>query len=238
GFYTFSLVYDVALENVRLIPWEQNREGEDRDVPAGTYGISAARMLNGVFRNVTAEGGPVHWGVFGTNLNKNFRIEHCRLNRVDVHFHCWNLCITDSHIGYRGISITGGGDLLIQNTSCNNRSFVNFRRDFGAKWDGRIRIINCRFEPPLASDSAVLSFQPMDFDYKYPIGLAQAIQVEGLVIDYSGNPGNDQPCWLIRTPEMSKTKQGGHLFFPRDLVIRNVSVIGREQGVRLMKLVQ
>lgn len=236
GFYSFSLVYDVALENVRLIPWEQNREGEDRDVPAGTYGISAGRMLNGTFRNVIAEGGPVHWGVFGTNINKNFRIEHCRLNRVDVHFHCWNLCITDSHIGYRGISITGGGNLLIQDTTCNNQSFVNFRRDFGAKWDGHIRIVNCRFEPPLVTSSAVLSFQPADFDYKYPIGLAHAIQVEDLVVDYSGNPGSKEPCWLIRTPEISKTKNNEHLFFPTDLVFRNVSVRGREQGVRLMEL--
>ena len=238
GFYTFSMVYDVTLENVRLIPWEQDRAGKDRDVPAGTYGIGAARMLNGVFRNVTAEGGPIHWGVFGTNLNKNFRIEHCRLNRVDVHFHCWNLCITDSHIGYRGISITGGGDLLIQNTTCGSQSFVNFRRDFGSKWDGRIRVVNCRLEPPSASGSAVLSFRPADFDYKYPIGLAHAIHLEDLVIDYSGNPANDQPCWLIQTPQMSKTEAGEHLFFPRDLVVRNVSVIGREQGVRLMELVQ
>src|SRR5690606_24140395 len=50
-------------------------------------------MLNSTFRNVTAEGSMLHWGVFGTNLNKDFRLEKCQLNRVDVHFHCWNLTI-------------------------------------------------------------------------------------------------------------------------------------------------
>ncbi|SFB82189.1 hypothetical protein SAMN05421747_101328 [Parapedobacter composti] len=236
GFYTFSMVYDVTLENVRLIPWEQNREGTDRDVPAGTYGISAGRMLNGTFRNVTAEGGPVHWGVFGTNLNKNFRIERCKLNRVDVHFHCWNLCITDSNIGYRGISVTGGGELLIKHTVCHNQSFVNFRRDFGSKWDGCIRISNCRFVPPPLVSSTVLNFHPLDAEYRYPISLGRSIRVEDLVIDLGPDSSSQRPCWLVNTPEMSRMSNGDHLIFPRELVFRNVSVVGSKHGVRLMKL--
>ena len=49
-------------------------------------------------------------GVFGTNLNKNFRIENCHLNRIDVHFHCWNLYISNCTIGFKGIALTGGGE--------------------------------------------------------------------------------------------------------------------------------
>ncbi|MBT3601565.1 MAG: hypothetical protein HN521_00740, partial [Candidatus Latescibacteria bacterium] len=93
GFYSFSGVYDTALENIRAMPWEKNRTDKDKVLAAGTYGIGGARMLNCAFRNLTAEGGWVAWGVFGTNLNKNFRVDNCRLNRIDVHFHCWNLHI-------------------------------------------------------------------------------------------------------------------------------------------------
>lgn len=235
GFYSFSTVFDVTLENVRLIPYEQDREGTEKDVPAGTYGISAGRMLNGTFRNVTAEGGPIHWGVFGTNLNKNFRIENCKLNRVDVHFHCWNLYIKDTNIGYRGISVTGGGDLFVEDTTCENSSFINFRRDFGAKWDGNIRISNCRFMPSGSRENAVLNFFPADSDYKYPVGFGRSIIVENLVIDYTGNPFQGT-CWLIKTPDFSKMKNGERLFFPNYVEFRNILVSGRQAGVKLMEI--
>jgi hypothetical protein len=234
GFYSFSRVYDITLENIRLIPYEQDREGTEKDVPAGTYGISAARMLNGTFRNVIAEGSGIHWGVFGTNLNKNFRIENCRLNRVDVHFHCWNLYINNSIIGYRGISVTGGGDLFIENSTCENANFINFRRDFGSKWDGNIRISNCRFIPA-GKTNAVLDFNPMDFDHKYPVGFGRSIIVENLTVDYTGS-GSESVCWMMRTPAFPKLKHGQRLFFPHHIEFRNVFVEGRETGLRLMKI--
>ncbi len=104
GFYRLNSVYDVTLENIRAMPWEKSRRPPETAVQHGTYGIGGARMLNCTFRNLTAEGGWVSWGVFGTNLNKNFRLEHCRLNRVDVHFHCWNLTIADCTIGFKGLA--------------------------------------------------------------------------------------------------------------------------------------
>lgn len=236
GFYFFNNVYDVKLENIRLIPYEQDREGKDRDVSAGTYGIGGSRILNALFRNVTAEGGPVHWGVFGTNMNKNFRVENCRLNRIDVHFHCWNLYIKDSSIGYRGISVTGGGELFIENTSCYSRSFINFRRDFGAKWDGHIRLRNCRFLPAATGETAFLDFSPADFDYKYPLGFGRSIIVENLVVDFSASPDLLGPCWLMKTAAFSKTKAGHRLFFPQYIEFRNVMVAGRSKGLRLIKI--
>lgn len=236
GFYTFSYAYDVKLENVRLIPFEQDRDGTANDVPQGTYGISAARVLNLVFRNVTAEGGPVHWGVFGTNLNKNFHIENCRLNRVDVHFHCSNLHIKDSNIGYRGISVTGGGDLIIENTSCYSRSFINFRRDFGAKWDGHIRLRNCRFIPAATSETAVLDFNPADFDYRYPLGFGRSLIVQNMVVDFTSTNGAANTVWLMKLPAFSKAKSGRRLFFPQYLEFRNIIVHGRQQGLRLLSI--
>ncbi len=235
GFYSFSKVYDVMLENVRLIPYEQDRVGTANDVPAGTYGISAGRMMNGTFRNVTAEGGLVHWGVFGTNLNKNFKIDNSKLNRVDVHFHCWNLHIKDSLIGQRGISITGGGNLVIENTRCEASSFVNFRRDFGAKWDGDITIRNCIFKPSSLRDTSILNFNPEDFDYKYPVVLGRSINIEQLLIDYTGSE-NKAPCWMVFFPSFSRLKHGDRISFPAIINIRHVRTAGRVAGVRLLKI--
>ncbi|HEY0668423.1 MAG TPA: hypothetical protein VGD22_09630 [Sphingobacteriaceae bacterium] len=234
GFYTFSKVYNVLLENVRLIPYVTEREGLSVNM-SGTYGLGAGHMLCGTFRNVTAEGGYNHWGVFGTNLIKNFRVENCNLNRVDVHFHCWNLHIKDSAIGFKGIAITGGGQLIVENSSCASTSFINFRRDYGSKWDGDIRISNCRFFPSASHDDAkaILSYFPMDFDYKYPIGMGRSIIVENFEVDYTGNDSK-AICWLIKAPQFSKAKHGERVFFPNYIEFRNVRVVGRESGLRLM----
>ncbi|MEX2235130.1 MAG: hypothetical protein WD824_23405 [Cyclobacteriaceae bacterium] len=236
GFYSFSSVYDVLLENVRLIPWEKDRPGTDCDVPQGTYGIGGNRVLNATFRNVTAEGSPIHWGVFGTNLFKNFRVEQCVLNRVDVHFHCWNLYIKDSKIGSNGITVTGGGDLFVENTTCMGGSFIAFRRDFGAKWDGDIRIRNCRHAPITRGETAILSFVADDFDYKYPIGYGRTVKVEDVVVDFRTVPESESVSWLMRTSAFSQRTDGERVFFPSHLEFRNIMVEGRQQGMRLLKV--
>lgn len=236
GFYVLSHVYDVTLENIRAMPWEKNRRTPNRVLAAGTYGISGARMLNCTFRNLTAEGGWVAWGFFGTNLNKNFRVENCRLNRIDVHFHCWNLYIGHCAIGFKGISITGGGDLVIENTTRYGNQFVNFRRDYGAKWDGHIHLRNCTLKPSGKGKVAVLAYHPAQFDYQYPIGFARSVKIEDLIVDYSAAPESKDPCWLMDIVPFSKTAENARLFFPRSIAFRNIFVEGRDQGVRLIRI--
>lgn len=236
GFYAFSGVYDTTLENIRAMPWEKNREEKEKVLSAGTYGIGGARMLNCTFRNLTAEGGWVAWGVFGTNLNKNFRVDNCRLNRIDVHFHCWNLHISNSTIGFKGIALTGGGNLLIENTTRHGNNFVNFRSDYGSKWDGNIHIRNCTLKPSGNGRVSVLSYRPANFDYQYPIGYGQTIKIEDLMIDYSAAPTSDASCWIINNVSFSKTDTNARLFFPNRIEFRNILVQGRELGVRLLRL--
>ncbi|HLS27138.1 MAG TPA: hypothetical protein VK041_00695 [Opitutales bacterium] len=236
GFYVFSRVYDVTLENIRAIPWEQNRADKSRVVAAGTYGIGGARMLKCTFRNLIAEGGNVAWGVFGTNLNKDFRLENCRLNRVDVHFHCWNLHIVDCSIGFRGISVTGGGNLLIENTERHGNHFLNLRRDYGAKWDGDIRLNGCKLKPTSNGVVSIIYQRPANFDYQYPIGVARSIQITDLTVDYSAAPNSTATCWLINTVNFSKTNNGDRLFYPDFAEFRNIRVVGREKGIRLFEL--
>jgi len=236
GLYVLSNVYDVTLENIRAMPWEKARKPPEEQVQHGTYGIGGARMLNCTFRNLTAEAGWISWGVFGTNLNKNFCLESCRLNRVDVHFHCWNLHISNCTIGFKGISVTGGGELLIENTVRHGNEFVSFRPDYGAKWDGRICLRGCTLKPTSPHRVAVLSMRPSDFDYQYPIGLGTSIILENLRIDYAGLEAPGGPCWLMEIASFSKTKDGNRLFFPKRLLFRDIWVEGRQEGVRLLRV--
>ncbi len=236
GFYSFSMVFDCTLEDIRLMPWEKNRRDPETPVPHGTYGIGGSRMLNCTFRNVTAEAGWVSWGVFGTNLNKNFRIENCRLNRIDVHFHCWNLYIENCEIGFKGISVTGGGELFIKDTTRDGNYFINFRPDYGSKWDGRIRLRGCTLRPTGNRTVSVLNYRMRNFDYKYPIGFARSVMIDDLVIDYSAVPDSQAPVWLMNTVGFSQTEAGNRLFFPNRVQFRDIRVNGREQGVRLMRI--
>lgn len=236
GFYNFYKVFDVLLENVRLLPWEKDRPDKDKVVDQGTYGISGSYMLNVVFRNITAEGSAQHWGVFGTNLNKNFRIEYCKLNRVDVHFHCWHLYISHSEIGFRGLTVTGGGDLFVENTKVHSNHFISFRKDYGGKWSGGINIRNCRLIPPLARTTALLAFPSEDFGYGYSIGYARKIKIEDFIVDYSNIPDSKAIGWLILGADTRSVTASGRLFFPYLAEFRNILVEGREMGLRLMEL--
>ncbi|MFC1526155.1 hypothetical protein ACFL6X_05015 [Candidatus Latescibacterota bacterium] len=237
GFYVLTHVYDVTLENIRAMPWEYHRQDPSRVLKAGTYGIGGARMLNCTFRNLTAEGGWMAWGVFGTNLNKNFRVENCRLNRIDVHFHCWNLYISNCTIGFKGISVTGGGDLFIDNTTRHGTTFVSFRPDYGSRWDGHVRLRGCTYKPSGTEGVAVLSFRPRNFDYQYPIGYARSIAIEDMLIDYGAAPQSTAPCWLMAIAPFSQTDDGSRLFFPHHITFRNITVEGRGQGVRVLHIV-
>lgn len=236
GFYTFDRVYDVTLENIRLIPYEKNRPDPNLAVAEGTYGIGGNRMLNCTLRNVTAEGSDIHWGVMGTNLNKNMLIDHCKLNRIDVHYHAWNITILNSTIGTKGISVTGGGQLTIENTTKYGNSFVSFRQDYGAKWDGQIHIRNCRLIPTGNGAVRVLFYPMRDFDHQYPVGFGRSITVDQLLIDYQGVPNNQHPCWLLDIVPFSITSSNTRLFFPHHLEFRNVRVEGRKMGVRLLEI--
>lgn len=235
GFYYFNLVYDVLLENARLIPREKDRPGTGNDVAEGTYGIGGNKVLKATFKNVTAEGSTIHWGVFGTNLFKDFRVQECKLNRVDIHFRCWNLYIDNSEIGFKGFTVTGGGDLFINNTKVFGNTFLNFRQDYAATWEGDIRVKNGRLVATNSGEQKALFFDMSDFDHKLTQTLGRTIDIDGFVFDYRGVT-NTSPAKLIKVPTFSKRTDGGRVEFPSSVTIKNVSVLGRDKGVRIIDI--
>jgi len=236
GFYSISKVYDLQIENIRLIPWEKNRGSKENNVPQGTYGISGSVMMNVLFRNITAEGDDIHWGIFGTNYVKNLTVDRCFLNRFDVHSFGWNITITDSEIGKKGLTVTGGGELRLENTACYNNTFISFRNDYGARWDGNITLKNCRLYPDRAGVSAILQYGAKDLDYKYAIGYGNNIKIEDFLIDFRGEAGSTAVCWVINAVPVTSYQESGRLFFPSEIEVKNISVKGRSKGVRLMNV--
>lgn len=237
GFYNLSKVFDVQLENIRLLPWEKTR-GTDKslNVPEGTYGISGGVMMNVVFKNITAEAGKIHWGIFGTNYVKNLRVERCFLNRFDVHSFGWNITILDSEFGQKGVTLTGGGELRIENTVAYHNNFISFRPDYGSKWDGDILIRNCKLYPIHNGGSAILSYSAKDLDYKYRIGYGARIKIEDFTVDFRSVPKSNSVCWIINTAIVSSYVESGRLFFPSEIEFKNIAVKNREKGVRIMSL--
>ncbi|WP_077621276.1 hypothetical protein, partial [Sediminibacillus massiliensis] len=234
GFYHIGGCYDITIENSRPIP---RKYYTINGTPRGTYGISGSRVINLTLRNLTGEGSSEHWGVMGTDLLKNVHIEKCRLNRVDVHFHGWNFTITDTDIGNRGFRLTGGGTLNIENVTVNGKDFVQFREDYGSRWDGDIFIKKSKLiisDP--TSGSKILSFSPIGaYDYGYKIIHGRKISVEDFVFDYSQVPdnlGNAYLSWFTHYASLSENR----VQYPYHIEFKNVHVVGREKGVRFFNL--
>jgi hypothetical protein len=236
AFYTFSLVFDVTLENVRLIPREKNRPSGDAYPPVqeGTYGIGGSRVLNATFRNVTAEGTGIHWGVFGTNLFKNFRVENCQLNRIDVHFMCHNLYVYDTQIGDKGFTITGSGDLFVERTKVIGQTFIGFRSDYGSKWEGHIRLKqNTLVVVSPTSGARILQFNTQDTDYWYDITWGKTIVIEDFTLDYQRYPYSIAQALPIYFSGATKTSER-RINFPESIVLKDIRCAGRETGVELL----
>jgi hypothetical protein len=105
-------------------------------------------------------------------------------------------------------------------------------------WNGDIRISNCRLLPSAPGMVSVLYNNQANFDFGYPLGISHTVKVEDLIIDYSAVSDSTDECWLQILANFSKTQDGARLFFPYDVVFRNIHVTGRKQGVRLMKIQQ
>lgn len=229
GFYMYNTVYDATLENIRIFPRVYGA--------SGTYGIGGGRVLNFKLKNVTAEGGSDQWGILGTNLIKNFYVENCTLNRVDVHFHCWNLYIKDSEIGHRGLTLSGGGDLFIENTKVIGTEFIHLRQDYGARWIGDIDIKKCRLViDDGTKDVAVFHSNPANFDYKYPIGYGRSIKIEDFTLDFSNFPISTSVARMMSIASFSKTTNGSRLIFPNHIEFKNIKVVGRNKGIRIVEI--
>ena len=116
-------------------------------VPKGTAGAKMSLASSSVFGNSSPR---MYWGIGGSNDAKNMEYYNCILSRFDAHRGMLNGVIKDSEIC--SISLVGGGDIFIENVTwyaedVNANSLVALRNDYGATWDGTIKMKNITAYP-------------------------------------------------------------------------------------------
>ena len=171
----------------------------------GTYDIRLDRVANASFINCKQINDILDrdlWGITNTNFSKNLLFDGCELSRFDAHMGVYNATIRNSNFGYFGITATGFGLLLVENSTVQSSSFIFLRHDYGSFWDGEIVIRNCVSVPfaghggniidktlaVLRGGSILSTVNDGRWDFGYPCMMPKKITVEGLVIDDKKHP--------------------------------------------------
>ncbi|HZG17381.1 MAG TPA: hypothetical protein VE710_20570 [Candidatus Bathyarchaeia archaeon] len=235
GIYHMEFGYDLRMENVKAILPKHVSAGGNNYI--GSYTAYLNRVVGVTYKNITSEGTEDFWSFTGDNVVKNFKIEACKLNRISVHFHCWNIHIKDCIIGSRGIGLSGGGSLLIENTMVNwAYNFLEIREDFG-RWDGEITIKNCTlFSEGRYLNQTIIRLGSVDHDYGYQSIMGRRIVVEDFIIDYTAAQTTYTNLNLLLFPENYKAGNS-RVVYPEFISFRNVHVMGGNQkGIKGLQL--
>ena len=170
---------------------------------AGGYDITLWRSVNVKFINCRQLNDIYNsdfWGIIGSNYCKNLLFENCIFSRVDAHMGVYNATIRNCTLGHQGISVTGFGTLLVENTAVNSRYFINLRADYGSFWQGKIIIRNCTFAPPLNSKNRVEILGGVNsgnHDFGYTCYMPETIEISGLKINSQTANKKNLPVYLF-----------------------------------------
>jgi len=161
GFVYFENTANVVLSNSTLAGRRASRRPSQLGTTRGTYDIGAGRAVNVTIYNVdqvnaTRLAGDTdgtnyiadnrYWGIFASNFSKNIIFDGVTFSRFDSHMGVHNVTLKNSEFGHQNISIVGSGLLYINNVEVRgSNTFIWFRSDYGAKWDGDVYIFNSRF---------------------------------------------------------------------------------------------
>ena len=144
GFLHVSDAAHVTIQNTIVTSYQNTVHG--------TYALLAGRVAHLNFINVHQSNDitdPNYWGIFSSNFSKNITFDNVSLSRFGAHRGLHNGTIRNSRIGRFGISVTGSGQLLVENSQVSGAgSFIFFREDFGSHWDGDVIVRNSTFAPP------------------------------------------------------------------------------------------
>lgn len=154
GFIEIAYTSDVTMSHCNLYALKTTNT-----TPNSTYDLIINNSTNLIMYYVNIPDNQLtdkYWGVIATNKINDIKFNQCKLNRIDSHTGVYNLTITNSTIGDRGLSLIGGGLLKISNTSVSGTSeFIRLREDYGSTWDGTIEISNSSLTPNTDSPSLI-----------------------------------------------------------------------------------
>ena len=202
-----------------------------KSVPMGTYGYSANlvsdfRMINCRMGNDIQDQNL--WGIVGTNFMKNFLVEDCSLNRVDVHQGVsGKYIIRRTTLGHAGLNAVGRGELIVEDSTIHGANLVRFREDYGSTWEGDVSISNSKWIPKSDGFSQLAIFgisNTETHDFGYPCYMPQNIKIDGLSIDDSRHGKNYQgPSFFGNPLGKSTTKPPFPMHRTKSIEVKNFS---------------
>lgn len=206
-------------------------------VSRGNYGYSARLINNWQMNRVRNTGKEGNFSGMGTNLVKNWVIKNSELDKIDCHLYAWNVFILNSDIKRKGVSLSGGGILFMFNTKVSHKvDYIQFRGDYGARWEGEIYIYNGEFFPSEKNaETSIFRFPPLDGDYGYNITFANKIVVKGFNFNYKYAIENNQAAKLFKFRAAEKLSNE-YVTIPEIMDIEDVTVSYRNRGVEIGNL--
>lgn len=238
GFFGFNRSYDVEVNNSNVLP--RKYQGI-----SGTYGIHANYILSLKLNGVVSQGDDTSWGVTGTNYIKDFEVINSEINRVDVHYKGWNVSILNSAVD--SVNLTGGGTLRIYDSKIKNKKYmVDFRSDYGSKWDGDIDIRDIELTIVNATGAYnLLNYSELnkDFDYGEDLILAKSVKMEnikivlGQPVKTDSDSNANRAIYAIGMPTWAKDTIG-QIEFPSEIDIENIKIKNNrnEQGLKFFDI--
>ena len=150
SYLSISYTHNVLIEDCVFVGRTEYLSGTYDIVPNNSHKVTFKNCTQSNFFELKADGTEsnranhnVCRGVMGSNRCKHLDIDNCMLTRYDAHASVTDGKITNSKIGR--ISVTGGGELYIENTKLYTYShyFLVLRSDYGAFWNGTITLKDC-----------------------------------------------------------------------------------------------
>ena len=225
GFYVPSKVYNFKLKDIEI----SSRKRVDDEY---AYSIGGTLVLNYTLENVNGMSDSTYWSSMGSNEITNLIVENCSMRRIDVHYNAQNVRIFRSDL--QAISVVGGGELEVKSSSVRDdksNSFIGFRGDYGATWDGNITIDGCKLiiQGSESKRVSLLSFWPPTTDFGYPIVFGHKIKVTNFDFVFTESSNKSD----VRLYDITNSRQFGdyRVILANRLEMINIDVIGREKGV-------
>jgi hypothetical protein len=198
AFLKFENCANVTVQNTTLT-------GHKEYNTRGTYDIQANRTVNlkvlncDQLRDIKDN---TWWGVFASNYSKNIFFDEVEFSRFDAHMGVYNTTIKNSKLGHQGVSIIGGGQLLIENTEVSGSNFIYFRDDYGSTWEGELIIRDCTFSPnvnTLNGNNAQILHTENDgtWNHGYPCFMPETVTIEGFTVVDSGANSSYGGVYLV-----------------------------------------
>ncbi len=194
GFITISGCCNVTVQNCVLTGRKVYKtvKPNSRSTSTGTYDISVNRSANIKFINCSQTNDILdrqYWGIMGSNFCKNLEYDRCKLSRFDAHCGVYNATIRNSIL--RTISVTGFGNLLVENSTVYSRDFIVLRQDYGSFWNGNITIRNCMQIPPGSASNipnVIGGRHIAEHFFGYTCVMPQNILIDGLNVRDNRHP--------------------------------------------------